>query len=199
MVPQPIWGRGSRCELELDETRQTDDPNAVCVERTRQRIRKRDGLGLSVAGVFARNQEFDANAGLAVTNRALRHWMRRNIPATHALFVETCQPRGCDEYVDVFRHPHIAVFAERHDEVSSKLADQSADLDVFFHALRENARVYDAAARTLKMANSVKLALKDLDSIQNLQAVQNQLVQSWGDLMKIVDEVNNGLILKPGM
>jgi chromosome segregation ATPase len=90
-------------------------------------------------------------------------------------------------------------FAERHDEVSSKLADQSADLDVFFHALRENARVYDAAARTLNMANSVKLALKDLDSIQNLQAVQNQLVQSWGDLMKIVDEVNNGLILKPGM
>ena len=90
-------------------------------------------------------------------------------------------------------------FAERHDEVSSKLADQSGDLDVFFHALRENARVYDAAARTLNMANSVKLALKDLDSIQNLQAVQNQLVASWGDLMKIVDEVNNGLILKPGM
>jgi hypothetical protein len=90
-------------------------------------------------------------------------------------------------------------FAGRHDEVASKLADQSADLDVFFHALRENARVYDAAARTLNMANSVKLALKDLDSIQNLQTVQNQLVQSWGDLMKIVDEVNNGLILKPGM
>ena len=91
-------------------------------------------------------------------------------------------------------------FAERHDEVSSKLADQSADLDVFFHALRENARIFSAAARTLNnMANSVKLALKDLDSIQNLQAVQNQLVQSWGDLMKIVDEVNNGLILKPGM
>ena len=83
--------------------------------------------------------------------------------------------------------------------MSSKLADQSGDLDVFFHALRENARVYDAAARTLNMANSVKLALKDLDSIQNLQAVQNQLVASWGDLMKIVDEVNNGLILKPGM
>jgi hypothetical protein len=45
----------------------------------------------------------------------------------------------------------------------------------------------------------VKLALRDLDSIQNLEAVQNQLVQSWGDLMKIVDQVNNGLILKPGM
>src|SRR5690349_19205592 len=88
-------------------------------------------------------------------------------------------------------------FAERHDELASKLSDQSADLDVFFHALRENARVYDAAARTLNMANSVKVALKDLDSIQNLETVQNQLVQSWGDLMKIVDEVNNGLILKP--
>jgi chromosome segregation ATPase len=90
-------------------------------------------------------------------------------------------------------------FAERHNDVASKLADQSADLDVFFHALRENARVYDAAARTLNMANSVKLALRDLDSIQNLEAVQNQLVQSWGDLMKIVDQVNSGLILKPGM
>jgi chromosome segregation ATPase len=90
-------------------------------------------------------------------------------------------------------------FAQRHDEVSSKLADQSAELDVFFHALRENARVYEAAARTLNMANSVKVALRDLDSIQNLEAVQNQLVQSWGDLMKIVDQVNNGLILKPGM
>jgi chromosome segregation ATPase len=90
-------------------------------------------------------------------------------------------------------------FAERHSDVSSKLADQSADLDVFFHALRENARVYEAAARTLNMANSVKVALRDLDSIQNLEAVQNQLVQSWGDLMKIVDQVNNGLILKPGM
>jgi hypothetical protein len=90
-------------------------------------------------------------------------------------------------------------FAERHNDVASKLTDQSADLDVFFHALRENARVYDAAARTLNMANSVKLALRDLDSIQNLEAVQNQLVQSWGDLMKIVDQVNAGLILKPGM
>jgi hypothetical protein len=90
-------------------------------------------------------------------------------------------------------------FAGRHYELSAKLAEQSADLDVFFHALKENARVYKAAARTLNMANSVKLALNELDSIQNLDALQAQLVQSWGDLMKIVDQVNNGLILKPGM
>lgn len=90
-------------------------------------------------------------------------------------------------------------FAERHSELSAKLVEQSADLDVFFHALKENARVYEAAARTLNMANSVKLALNELDSIQNLDALQAQLVQSWDDLMKIVDQVNNGLILKPGM
>jgi hypothetical protein len=29
--------------------------------------------------------------------------------------------------------------------------------------------------------------------------MRGQLVQSWGDLMRIVGEVNDGLILQPGM
>lgn len=90
-------------------------------------------------------------------------------------------------------------FAERQDEIARRIDDQSDDLDVFFHALKENARVYDAAAQTLGLANSVRQALGDLDSLENLDALRSQLVQSWDDLMKIVDEVNNGLLLQPGM
>jgi hypothetical protein len=90
-------------------------------------------------------------------------------------------------------------FSERHDDILAKLGDQSEDLDVFFHALRENARVYDAAARTLNMANSLNLALSDLGSVENLDTLRSELVKSWTDLMKIVDEVNSGLMLKPGM
>lgn len=91
------------------------------------------------------------------------------------------------------------VFSERHSEVMDRMGDQSEDLDVFFHALRENARVYRAAAQTLSLANSLRAALADLETIETLDLMRAQLVQSWGDLMRIVDEVNNGLILQPGM
>jgi hypothetical protein len=81
----------------------------------------------------------------------------------------------------------------------SRMGDQSQSLEVFFHALRENARVYGAAAQTLRLANSLNLALSDLESIETLETMRSQLVQSWGDLMQIVNEVNDGLILQPGM
>lgn len=90
-------------------------------------------------------------------------------------------------------------FSERHAQIMEKMGDQSENLDVFFHALHENARVYEAASQTLNLANSLKVALGELDSIQSLDTMRSQLVDSWGDLMKIVDEVNNGLILQPGM
>jgi hypothetical protein len=90
-------------------------------------------------------------------------------------------------------------FAERHADVLARLGDQSANLDVFFHALKENARVYDSAARTLNMANSLNLALSTLGSVEDLDSLRSDLVRSWSDLMKIVDEVNDGLMLQPGM
>src|SRR5690606_30881425 len=46
-------------------------------------------------------------------------------------------------------------FAERHGQILARMGDQSDDLDVFFHALRENARVYESAAQTLGLANSL--------------------------------------------
>ena len=90
-------------------------------------------------------------------------------------------------------------FSERHADVVTRLGDQSANLDVFFHALKENARVYDSAARTLNMANSLNLALSTLGSVEDLNSLRSDLVKSWTDLMKIVDEVNDGLMLQPGM
>jgi hypothetical protein len=90
-------------------------------------------------------------------------------------------------------------FSERHADVVAHLGDQTEDLNVFFHALNENARVYEAAAQTLGIANSLKLALNDLSSVENLDALRSEMVRSWGDLMRIVDEVNDGLKLRPGM
>lgn len=92
------------------------------------------------------------------------------------------------------------IFAERHSEVMDRMGDQTEDLDIFFHALQENARVYRAAAQTLNLAKSLREALADLETIETLDLMRTQLVQSWGDLMRIVDEVNDGLILTgPGM
>ena len=91
------------------------------------------------------------------------------------------------------------IFSGRHAEVMDRMGDQTEDLDVFFHALRENARVYRAAAQTLNLAKSLRDALADLETIGTLELMRTQLVQSWGDLMRIVDEVNDGLILQPGM
>lgn len=90
-------------------------------------------------------------------------------------------------------------FSERHADVMTRLGDQSENLDIFFHALRENARVYAAAASTLNMASSLKTALSDLGSVENLDSLRSEMVRSWTDLMKIVDEVNDGLRLQPGM
>lgn len=90
-------------------------------------------------------------------------------------------------------------FSERQSDVMARLGDQSEDLGVFFHALRENARVYEAAAQTLGIANSLTLALRDLSTIENLESLRSEIVKSWDDLMKIVDEVSNGLALQPGM
>jgi hypothetical protein len=89
------------------------------------------------------------------------------------------------------------IFSQRHDEIMDRMGDQTDDLDVFFHALRENARVYRAAAQTLNLAKSLHEALADLETIETLELMRSQLVQSWGDLMRIIDEVNNGLFL-PG-
>jgi hypothetical protein len=91
------------------------------------------------------------------------------------------------------------IFSGRHAEVMARMGDQTEDLDVFFHALRENARVYSAAAQTLNLAKSLRDALADLETIGTLELMRTQLVQSWGDLMRIVAEVNDGLILQPGM
>jgi hypothetical protein len=90
-------------------------------------------------------------------------------------------------------------FADRHAEVIARMGDQSENLDIFFHALRENARVYNAAAQTLNLANSLRTALADLERIEMLDLMRSQLVESWGDLMRIIGEVNNGLILQPGV
>jgi len=90
-------------------------------------------------------------------------------------------------------------FSERQSDVIDRLGDQSEDLAVFFHALNENARVYEAAAQTLGIANSLRLALSDLSTVENLDQLRSELVNSWGDLMQIVDEVNDGLRLQPGM
>jgi hypothetical protein len=90
-------------------------------------------------------------------------------------------------------------FSERHADVMKRLGDQSENLDIFFHALKENARVYGAAASTLNMASSLKTALSDLGSVENLDSLRSEMVRSWTDLMKIVDEVNDGLRLQPGM
>jgi hypothetical protein len=90
-------------------------------------------------------------------------------------------------------------FSERQSDVVERLGDQSEDLAVFFHALNENARVYEAASQTLGIANSLRLALSDLSTVENLDQLRSELVNSWGDLMKIVDEVNDGLRLQPGM
>ncbi|MCW5715439.1 MAG: hypothetical protein KIT43_13090 [Bauldia sp.] len=91
------------------------------------------------------------------------------------------------------------VFSERHGEVMTRMGDQTEDLEVFFHALHENARVYAAAAQTLSLANSLRAALADLERIETLDFMRSQMVQSWSDLMRIVGEVNDGLILQPGM
>lgn len=91
------------------------------------------------------------------------------------------------------------VFADRHAEIVGRMGDQTEDLNVFFHALRENARVYAAAAQTLSLANSLKTALADLERIETLDLMRSQLVESWGDLMRILGEVNDGLVLQPGM
>ncbi|MCB1496500.1 MAG: hypothetical protein KDJ86_11985 [Bauldia sp.] len=90
-------------------------------------------------------------------------------------------------------------FSERHADVMKRLGDQSENLDIFFHALKENARVYGAAASTLNMASSLETALSDLGSVENLDSLRSEMVRSWTDLMKIVDEVNDGLRLQPGM
>ena len=52
---------------------------------------------------------------------------------------------------------------------------------------------------TLNMASSLKTALSDLGSVENLDTLRSEMVRSWTDLMKIVDEVNDGLRLQPGM
>ena len=49
------------------------------------------------------------------------------------------------------------------------------------------------------MANSLNLALSTLGSVEDLDSLRSDLVKSWTDLMKIVDEVNDGLMLQPGM
>ena len=90
-------------------------------------------------------------------------------------------------------------FSERHADVVTRLGDQSANLDVFFHALKENARVYDFGGADPQHGQLAQPRAVDPGQRRGLDSLRSDLVKSWTDLMKIVDEVNDGLMLQPGM
>lgn len=86
-------------------------------------------------------------------------------------------------------------FSAQHKEITEGLGGQSETLDLFFHTLKENARVYDSAARTLNITKSLRAALRDLGRVEDIESLRSDLVESWGELMTIVDEVRKGLNL----
>lgn len=168
-------------------------------ERRWQEISNIDAIGTAIGFRIA-----DANARLSelrTENEQIDQYLR-NDTLTRAQIEMLRLTRTANDAESHSIEAAIAAwnyFSERQADVMTRLGDQSEDLGVFFHALRENARVYEAAAQTLGIANSLTLALRDLSAIENLEQLRSEIVRSWDDLMKIVDEVSNGLALQPGM
>ncbi len=96
-------------------------------------------------------------------------------------------------------------FADVHGDLVASLDSQTDKLDVFFHFLRENARLYESVSDTLGVAGEITLALSDLETMRDvigrLDEIQADLITSWQEVTTIMDQVNRQLELKmsPGM
>jgi len=93
-------------------------------------------------------------------------------------------------------------FATKHGKLMEALDAQSEGLDLFFYVLGQNARLYDSGAKTLRMGRDITVALRDLETMKNavgsVGEVETRLIQSWGDVSKIMQEVGQQLELRLG-
>ncbi|MCC6982623.1 MAG: hypothetical protein IT535_05085 [Bauldia sp.] len=96
-------------------------------------------------------------------------------------------------------------FADVHGDLVASLDSQTEKLDVFFHFLRENARLYESVSDTLGVAGEITVALSDLETMRDvigrLDEIQSDLITSWQEVTTIMDQVNRQLELRmsPGM
>lgn len=96
-------------------------------------------------------------------------------------------------------------FADVHGDLVASLDSQTEKLDVFFHFLRENARLYESVSDTLGVAGEITVALSELETMRDvigrLDEIQADLVTSWQEVTTIMDQVNRQLELRmsPGM
>lgn len=93
-------------------------------------------------------------------------------------------------------------FAAKHARLMEALDAQSEGLDLFFYVLGQNARLYDSGAKTLRMGRDITTALRDIETMKNVVGsvgeVESRLIQSWGDVNRIMDEVGKQLELRLG-
>jgi hypothetical protein len=96
-------------------------------------------------------------------------------------------------------------FAVVHGDLVASLDSQTEKLDVFFHFLRENARLYESVSDTLGVAGEITVALSELETMRDvigrLDEIQADLIASWEEVTTIMDQVNRQLELRmsPGM
>lgn len=93
-------------------------------------------------------------------------------------------------------------FAAKHGRLMEALDAQSEGLDLFFYVLGQNARLYDSGAKTLRMGRDITTALRDIETMKSVVGsvgeVENRLIQSWGDVNRIMEEVGKQLELRLG-
>src|SRR5688500_17626287 len=93
--------RGPRCELQLQESLEADEPDALDLDARLLRIGEGDGLGLAVPRILPGHNELDADAGVGVSKiPAALEW--RHVSEAIQATVDLRQPLRGHQHVHIF-------------------------------------------------------------------------------------------------
>jgi hypothetical protein len=112
-VFQAMRGRQSGRQLEFDEFVERDEPYALALQARLSRGGKSDRLGFAVAGVVARSNDLNLDAGACVAESLRRTGKGRLIAAPRQTLSKNLQRFRRHEDVHSFGKPAIAVRDQR--------------------------------------------------------------------------------------
>ena len=87
---------------------------------------------------------------------------------------------------EIWRRFHAA-----QNKLINRLELNGRKIDLLLHVLKTNAAVYREAANVAKLRRSAKAALKNLQSLSDIQNILGDLQNSWLEVNDLVSEISN--------
>ncbi|KPA13123.1 hypothetical protein MHK_006673, partial [Candidatus Magnetomorum sp. HK-1] len=81
-------------------------------------------------------------------------------------------------------------FHETQKPLLKKLNLRKENIDLLMHGLKQNARVYQAAASAAELRRTARAALSNLSELQNIDDVLGDLQNNWFEVNALVSQIS---------